>query len=118
MECTYGATLFRLLPSLPPEIDRGRINGVAYNSLAGQFGLSPSALCRRTKHLARQLDFQKRREDQSRQAALLGKLVILDTRLDRLLVLPSISAPLRSLWAVSGSPSGSTPKELFWSDAA
>jgi hypothetical protein len=67
-----------------PEIDRGLINGVPYRSLAGQFGLSPSALCRHTKHLARQLDWQKRREDASHQAALLEKLEILDVRLDRL----------------------------------
>ena len=67
-----------------PEIDRGLMDGVPYRSLAGQFGLSPSALCRHTKHLARQLDFQKRRENQSRQDALLEKLELLDTRLDRL----------------------------------
>ena len=67
-----------------PEIDRGLINGVPYRSLAGQFGLSPSALCRHTKHLARQLDWQQRREDASRQAALLEKLDLLDVRLDRL----------------------------------
>jgi hypothetical protein len=67
-----------------PEIDRGLIQGVPYRSLAAQFGLSPSALCRHTKHLARQLDLQERRQDASRQAALLDKLALLDTRLDRL----------------------------------
>jgi hypothetical protein len=60
------------------------MQGVPYRSLAGQFGLSPSALCRHTKHLARQLDFQKRREDASHLDALLDKLALLDTRLDRL----------------------------------
>ena len=67
-----------------PEIDRGLMDGVPYRSLAGQFGLSPSALCRHTKHLARHLDLQQRQEDQSRQAALLEKLDLLDTHLDRL----------------------------------
>ena len=67
-----------------PEIDRGLMQGRPYRSLAGQFGLSPSALCRHTKHLALQLDFQKRREDASRQAALLEHLELLDTRLNRL----------------------------------
>ena len=70
-------------PSLP-EIDRGLMQGVPYRSLAGQFGLSPSALCRHTKHLARQLDWEQRREDASRQAALLEHLELLDTRLNRL----------------------------------
>ena len=67
-----------------PEIARGLMDGVPYRSLAGQFGLSPSALCRHTKHLARHLDYQLRQEVQSRQAALLDKLDLLDTRLDRL----------------------------------
>jgi hypothetical protein len=67
-----------------PEIDRGLIQGVPYRSLAGQFGLSPSALCRHTKHLARHLDWEQRQQDQSRQATLLEKLDLLDTRLDRL----------------------------------
>ncbi|MGA9754146.1 MAG: hypothetical protein WBV23_03300, partial [Desulfobaccales bacterium] len=67
-----------------PEIDRGLMQGVPYRSLAAQFGLSPSALCRHTKHLARHLDFQQRQADQSRQAALLEKLDLLDVRLDRL----------------------------------
>ncbi len=67
-----------------PEIDRGLMQGVPYRSLAGQFGPSPSALCRHTKHLARQLDWEQRQQDASRQAALLDKLDLLDTRLDRL----------------------------------
>ena len=67
-----------------PEIDRDLIDGVPYRTLGGQFGLSPSALCRHTKHLARHLDWEQRRQDASRQAALLDKLDLLDTRLDRL----------------------------------
>ena len=67
-----------------PEIDRGLMQGVPYRSLAGQFGLSPSALCRHTKHLARHLDWEQRRQDASRQDALLEQLELLDTRLNRL----------------------------------
>ena len=67
-----------------PEIDRGLMQRVPYRSLAAQFGLSPSALCRHTKHLARQRDLQLRQKDQSFQVALLEKLELLDTRLDRL----------------------------------
>jgi hypothetical protein len=67
-----------------PEIDRGLINGVPYRSLGGQFGLSPSALCRHTKHLARQLDWQQSQQEEHRQAAILEHLELLDTRLNRL----------------------------------
>jgi hypothetical protein len=66
------------------EIDRGLMEGVPYRSLAGKFGLSPSALCRHTKHLTRQRDLMRRQEDQFHQAALLDKLALLDSRLDRL----------------------------------
>jgi hypothetical protein len=61
-----------------PEIDLGLMHRVPYRSLAGQFGLSPSALSRHVKHLARQRHLQPRLDDQSHQAALL------ETRLDRL----------------------------------
>ena len=67
-----------------PEIDRGLMAGVSYRTLAGQFGLSPSALCRHTRHLARRRELQQRRENQSHQDALIEKLALLDTRLDRL----------------------------------
>jgi len=77
-----------------PEIDRGLMQGLPYRSLAAQFGLSPSALCRHTKHLARQLDWQQQREDDSRQAALLEKLELLDSRLNRLF---NAALDLRSL---------------------
>jgi hypothetical protein len=70
-------------PSLA-EIDRNLMQGVPYRTLSGQFGLSPSALCRHTKHLARQLNLQRRRQDQSHQAALLDRLELLNSRLDRL----------------------------------
>jgi len=35
-----------------PEIDHGLMQAVPYRTLAGQFNLSPSALCRHAKHLA------------------------------------------------------------------
>lgn len=60
------------------------MQGVPYRTLAAKFGVSPSALCRHLKHLARQRDLQQRQADQSFQAALLDKLDLLDTRLDRL----------------------------------
>ena len=66
-----------------PEIDRGHIQGVTYRSPGGQFGLSPSALCRHTKHLARALDWEQSQQDASRQDALLEHLELLDTRLNR-----------------------------------
>jgi hypothetical protein len=66
------------------EIERALHAGVPYRSLAGQFGLSPSALCRHAKHLARQREIQQSQEVQAHQEYLLEKLALLDTRLDRL----------------------------------
>jgi hypothetical protein len=66
------------------EIDHGLVNGVPYRSLGQQFGLSPSALCRHTKHLARHLDWEQRQQEQYRRAAFLEHLELLDTRLNRL----------------------------------
>jgi hypothetical protein len=59
--------------SLPSqaEIDRGLLAAVPYRTLAGQFDLSPSALCRHKNHLARRLVLERRRQDQSHQAAAL-----------------------------------------------
>ncbi len=82
-----------------PEIDQGLMAAVPYRTLAGQFGLSPSALCRHTKHLARALDAQQRCEDESQQAALLDRLDLLNTRLDRLF---NSAADLRSLHVALG----------------
>jgi hypothetical protein len=67
-----------------PDIDLGLMHRVPYRALAAQFGLSPSALSRHIKHLARQRRLQQRLDDQSHQAALLDKLALLETRLDRL----------------------------------
>ena len=66
------------------EIDRGLMAAVPYRTLAGQFSLSLSALCRHSKHLARHLELQRRHEDQTHQAAMLERLELLNTRLDRL----------------------------------
>jgi hypothetical protein len=83
-----------------PEIDRGLINGIPYRTLGGQFGLSPSALCRHTKHLARHLDWEQRRKEASRQDAVLEYLELLDTRLNRL---SNAAIDLRSLNVCPGS---------------
>ena len=66
------------------EIDRALMEGRTYRSLAAKFGLSPSALCRHTKHLARYLDYRERQEHYHRQKDLAEKLALLDARLDRL----------------------------------
>ncbi|MDP3182766.1 MAG: hypothetical protein Q8M54_08100 [Desulfobaccales bacterium] len=67
-----------------PEIDRGLLNGVPLRTLAADYGLSPSALCRHTKHLRRQLALEQRQADQSHLSALLDRLDLLEVRLDRL----------------------------------
>ena len=66
------------------EIDQGLLAATPYRTLAGQYGLSPSALCRHGKHLSRALEAQRRRQDEVHQAALLDRLDLLNTRLDRL----------------------------------
>jgi hypothetical protein len=82
-----------------PEIDRGLLAGVPYRALAGKFGLSPSALCRHAKHLAHQIAQQRRHEDASHQAALLERLDLLNSRLDRLF---NSAADFRSLHVALG----------------
>jgi hypothetical protein len=66
------------------EINRSLVAGATYRSLAAQFGLSPSALCRHARHLARQRQIQLRREDLEHQNVVIDKLDLLDHRLDRL----------------------------------
>jgi hypothetical protein len=66
------------------EIDRGIIDGVPFRTLAADYGLSPSALCRHTKHLRRQLALEQRQADHSHLAALLDRLDLMEVRLDRL----------------------------------
>lgn len=66
------------------EIDRALLAGVSYRTLAAQNGLSPSALCRHTRHLARYLDAMRRREDLNFQQVILEKLDLAEVRLGRL----------------------------------
>ena len=66
------------------EIDRALIAGIAYRSLASHFGLSTSALCRHTKHLARYRDDLLRHDERKYNEAMLEKLDLLEVRLDRL----------------------------------
>ncbi len=66
------------------EIDEGLRAAVPYRTLAGQYNLSPSALCRHARHQALALEAQRRREDQAHLAATLDRLELLNGRLDRL----------------------------------
>lgn len=101
-------------PSLR-EIDRGLLAGTPYLSLPAQYGLSPSAICRHTKHLAHQLDLRRDEQERSHQAALLERLDLLNVRLDRLSTPLRISAPSTSPSVVSGNRSASSPS---WSACA
>ena len=83
----------------PARRSTGAMAAVPYRTLAGQFDLSPSALCRHGKHLARDLESQRRHEDQSQQDAILEKLALLDSRLDRLF---NSAADYRSLHVALG----------------
>ena len=65
-------------------IDIGLLDRVPYRTLAGQYNLSPSALCRHARHLARAREIQRRSEDQAHLAATLDRLDLLNGRLDRL----------------------------------
>ncbi len=66
------------------EIDRALMSGVAYRTLAAQYGLSASALCRHTRHLARYQKDIKDYEDRKYNQVMLDKLDLLEVRLDRL----------------------------------
>jgi hypothetical protein len=66
------------------EIDRALLSGVPYRTLAARYDLSASALCRHTRHLARYLESMQHQEDQTFQRAILDKLDLLETRLDRM----------------------------------
>jgi len=67
-----------------PDIDRALMANVSYRLLAREFGLSASALCRHTKHLARALDRQRQEKDQAHHRDVLDKLDLLETRFNRL----------------------------------
>jgi hypothetical protein len=79
---------------------------VPYRSMAGQFGLSPSALSRHLQHLARQRHLQPRHYDQSHQATLL------ETRLDRLFNSTSASSPFwnSASWTRGPLPDSAVPQ--------
>ncbi len=66
------------------EIDRALLAGVPYRTLAARYALSPSSLCRHTRHLARYLEAMQHHEDRTFQRAILDKLDLLETRLDRM----------------------------------
>ncbi len=66
------------------EIDQALMQGLPLRPLAGQFGLSASALSRHLKHLEQALTAQDRQVRQHQVAQLLDRLDLLETRLDRL----------------------------------
>jgi hypothetical protein len=65
------------------EIDRALLADVPYRTLAAQYGLSTSALCRHAKHLARYRQNIKAYEDRKYNRAMLEKLELIEVRLDR-----------------------------------
>ena len=65
-------------------IDQALMSGVSYRTLSAQYGLSPSALCRHTRHLARYLQARQHREDEKFNHLVLEKLDLLETRLSRM----------------------------------
>ena len=66
------------------EIDRALLANVPYRTLADQYGLSASALCRHTKHLASYRQAMMAFEDRKHNTALLDKLELIEERLDRI----------------------------------
>jgi hypothetical protein len=66
------------------EIDRALLSGVTYRTLAAQYGLSASALCRHTKHLARYQKNIQIYHDQKYNRVMLDKLELIEARLDRI----------------------------------
>ena len=65
------------------DIDRALMAGVAYRTLAAQYGLSPAALCRHTRHLARYLEARHHHEDLKFNREVLDKLDLVEVRLNR-----------------------------------
>ncbi len=66
------------------EINRNLLAGVPYRALATKFGLSPAALCRHSKHIAKERQILLRQQDRVYQDNIIEKLELLDHRLDRL----------------------------------
>jgi hypothetical protein len=65
-------------------INQDLLNGVPYRKLAAQYNLSPAALSRHTRHLARNLENGHRNQDQQFKREILDKLDLLDVRLNRI----------------------------------
>ena len=65
-------------------IDQDLLAGVPYRTLAAQHNLSPSALCRHTRHLARHREALHHDRDQHFKRQILDKLDLLNVRLDRI----------------------------------
>jgi hypothetical protein len=63
------------------EIDRSLMGGVAYRTLAAQYGLSASALCRHMRHLARYREAIWAAQEKRVNDALIEKLDLMDYRL-------------------------------------
>jgi hypothetical protein len=70
-------------PSLP-EIDQALLQGLPLRALAGQYGLSSSALSRHLKHLRQALANVADQDRQAHQVALLDEVDLLKVRLNRL----------------------------------
>jgi hypothetical protein len=60
------------------------VQSIRFTSLAAQYNIIPSALCRHTRHLARYLEFKHRQEDQKFHREVLDKLDLLEVRLSRM----------------------------------
>jgi hypothetical protein len=63
------------------DIDRALLAGVPYRTLANQYGLSASALCRHMRHLARYRQAMIAAEERRFNDAILDKLDLMDHRL-------------------------------------
>jgi hypothetical protein len=63
------------------DIDRALLAGVPYRTLANQYALSASALCRHMRHLARYRESMWAAEEKRVNDALIDKLDLMDYRL-------------------------------------
>ena len=64
-----------------PTIDHYLLSGVAYRTLAAQYNLSASALCRHMRHLARYRESMMAAEERRFNDAILDKLDLMEHRL-------------------------------------
>jgi hypothetical protein len=81
------------------QIDRRLLAGFPYRPLAAQYGLSPAALSRHTRHLKQQLAVRQYEAQQAQRQALLEQLELLSIRLDRLF---HTATDFRSLYVALG----------------